>query len=414
MKTKNFFILLFFTFLIIFFSSSTCTATSEISQGPNVSCGSAFLMDNNTTKVLYRKDENKRMFPASTTKILTAIIALENCNLNDVVTASYDAVMSVPEGYTSANIKIGETLTVEQLLDLMMVISANDAANVLAEHVAGSMNSFITMMNTKVYELGLKDTHFTNCFGLHDENHYTTAHDLAYIMRYCLKNTNFRKIAGKASCAIPETNLSGIRSYASTNELIVPDSSNYYQYTTSGKTGFTTEAKECLVSTAYKDNLELINVVLGSDNRFVDSIAIYKYAYSNFSIQNVVHEGDYIHQVTIKNATYTTKELNLLASETIPILIPNSINIAEIVPQITLNNNALIAPIEENSAVGVVSYTVNGITYSSKIVAAHDVQASKIYSYALYGCSGLIFLLLILGVLFVRNKNKKIDEIYFL
>ena len=203
------------------------------------------------------------MYPASTTKIVTAIIALENCELNESVNVSYDAVMSIPDGYSSASLQIGETLTVEQLLQLLLVHSANDAANVLAEHIGGSVESFVSMMNTKANELQLSNTHFTNTFGKHDNNHYTTAEDLATIMKYCIKNETFRKIAGSASCAIPATNKYGTRKYNSTNELILPNSSYYYPNLTCGKTGFTSQAGDCLVSCSYKDNLELICVILG-------------------------------------------------------------------------------------------------------------------------------------------------------
>lgn len=242
-------------------------------------------MEPKTNTVLYSKNENEKVYPASTTKILTAIIVLENCNLNDVVTASYNSVMSIPEGYSTSDIQIGEQLTVEQLLELLLIYSANDAANVLAEFVGGSIDSFVAMMNTKLHDLNLTNSHFTNPYGLNDEAHYTTAYDLAHLMEYCLKNETFRKIAGKASCAIPATNLHAPRSYSSTNELLLVENPNYYPYLITGKTGFTSQAKECLVSSAYKDNLELIGVVLGSDNRFSDTRNLYEYGYSNYSIE---------------------------------------------------------------------------------------------------------------------------------
>ena len=196
-------------------------------ETPEISSKAAFLIDNRTNKVLYSKNENQKMYPASTTKILTAIVVLENCDLNEVLTVSYDAIASIPEGYTIANLQVGEELTVEQLLELLLVHSANDAANVLAIHVGGSITSFVSMMNTKVSDLGLTGSHFTNVYGLHDENHYTTAHDLAFIMKYCLKNESFRKIAGQASCAIPATNKYGTRKYNNTNELIIPKTASY-------------------------------------------------------------------------------------------------------------------------------------------------------------------------------------------
>lgn len=245
MKVKKFFNILLLTFIILFANYSYLFASTS-SNTPSISAKSAILLDSNTNKIIYSQFENEKMYPASTTKILTSILVIENSNLDDVVTASYDAIMSIPEGYSTANIQIGEQLTVEQLLELLLVHSANDAANVLAEYVGGSIDSFVTMMNTKIHELNLNNSNFTNTYGKDDENHYTTAYDLAFIMKYCLKNDTFRKIAGQASCAIPATNKSDSRTYSSTNELIIPKSNYYYNYLTTGKTGYTSRCQRML------------------------------------------------------------------------------------------------------------------------------------------------------------------------
>ena len=223
------------------------------SESPDITAGAALLMDSKTSKILYSKNENEKMYPASTTKIMTAILTIENCNLDDIVTVPYDAIATIPSGYSIAALQTGEQLTVNQLLQLMMVHSANDAANVLAFHVAGSIESFATMMNTKVAELGLEHTHFLNPSGMHNEDHYTTAYDLAKLMQYCMKNSTFRTIAGLKFCTVPATNKYGERIFTSTNELLtLVDNRNvasnyYYKYAIAGKTGYTTEAKNCLV-----------------------------------------------------------------------------------------------------------------------------------------------------------------------
>ena len=354
----------------------TYVLANNTNSGPDINAESALLIDNKTNKVLYSKDMNRKMFPASTTKILTAILVLENHSLDEKVTASYNAVMTIPSGYSTASIQIDEVLTVEQLLELLLVHSANDAANVLAEYTGGSIDSFVAMMNTKINELGLSDTHFTNPYGLQDNNHYTTAHDLAIIMQYCLKNDDFRKIAGQASCAIPSTNKSEPRKYSSTNELLIAGNSNYYPNLIAGKTGYTSEAGECLVSAAYNDNLELVGVILNSNNRFKDTRSLYNYGYTNFSIKNIVNEKDIITNVEVKNATKDTKNLNLLVSEDIPVLANNSDDLSKIEPQITLNSD-IKAPIEDGQVLGKVSYSVNGITYSTDLIAANNVEKSN-------------------------------------
>lgn len=376
----------------------TYVLANNTNSGPDINAESALLIDNKTNKVLYSKDMNRKMFPASTTKILTAILVLENHSLDEKVTASYNAVMTIPSGYSTASIQIDEVLTVEQLLELLLVHSANDAANVLAEYTGGSIDSFVAMMNTKINELGLSDTHFTNPYGLQDNNHYTTAHDLAIIMQYCLKNDDFRKIAGQASCAIPSTNKSEPRKYSSTNELLIAGNSNYYPNLIAGKTGYTSEAGECLVSAAYNDNLELVNVILNSNNRFKDTRSLYNYGYTNFSIKNIVNEKDIITNVEVKNATKDTKNLNLLVSEDIPVLANNSDDLSKIEPQITLNSD-IKAPIEDGQVLGKVSYSVNGITYSTDLIAANNVEKSNFVLYCLYGLGILILILIIYKII---------------
>ena len=154
---KKIFVLIILIIFLIFNFSFVSAADSNVQ--PSLVSEAAILMDNKTNKILYSKNENKKMYPASTTKIMTAILTIENCVLNDNVTASYDAVTSIPDGYSTAYIQVGETLTVEQLLQLLLVHSANDAANVLAEYVGGSIDSFVTMMNTKAHDLNLTGSH---------------------------------------------------------------------------------------------------------------------------------------------------------------------------------------------------------------------------------------------------------------
>lgn len=400
MKIKKIFTILI-TFTIILFTNYYSLANNTI----ELNASSALLIDNRTNKILYNKDANKRLFPASTTKIVTAIIVLENHFLNEEVTASYDAVMTIPSGYSTANIQIGEILTVEQLLELLLVHSANDSANVLAEYAGGSIDSFVSMMNTKVNELGLTDTHFTNPYGLQEDNHYTTSHDLAVIMQYCLKNETFRKISGQASCAIPATNKSEPRKYSSTNELLIAGNRNYYPYLIAGKTGYTSKAGGCLVSVAYNNNLELISVILNSNDRFGDTKKLFNYGYSNFSLKNIVNEDDIITSTNVKNAKKNSQNLDLKVTENVPVLVNNNDNLESISPQIEINSN-IEAPIEEGQNLGKVSYTVNGVTYSTNLVASQNVEKSEVLTYLFYGF-GIIILILLTYRIFASNKHKK-------
>lgn len=405
MKIKKLYVLLIILILILLNPIITFANTEE----PDLTAKAAILIDNRTKKVIYSKNADEKMYPASTTKILTAILAIEYCDLDDVVTASYDAITSIPAGYETANIQIGEELTVEQLIQLLLVHSANDAANVLAEYVGGSVDSFSAIMNTKANELGLTNSHFTNAYGKHDDNHYTTARDLSTILQYCLKNDSFRKLAGSASCAIPATNKYGARSYSSTNQLLISGSKYYYQYLTVGKTGFTSQAKGCLVSAAYKNDLELICVVLGCNtstpNRFTDTKDLYEYGYNNYSVENIAHQNDVATQIKISNGSKDTKHLDLLISEDIPALIKNSETNNEFIPEITLNEK-ISAPIEEGTILGKIKYTIDGVEYTTNLVASHNVEKSKMLTYILY-VVGIIIFIRILYLILSPNKNKK-------
>lgn len=389
--------------ILLVFNFSYVSAEEE---DINLSTGAAILIDNKTNKVLYSKNENEKMYPASTTKIMTAILTIENCNLDDVVTASYDAVMSIPDGFSSANIKIGEQLTVEQLLQMLLVHSANDAANILAEHIGGSIDSFISMMNTKLNELNLQGSHFTNSYGKHDEAHYTTAHDLAFLMQYCLKNDTFRKTAGSASCAIPATNKSSGRLYNSTNELLISNNRNYYKYLTSGKTGYTSQAKECLVSSAYKDDLELIGVVLGSSNRFGETKQLYEYGFSNYLIKNIMNQNDIATQIEVSNGTKDTRNLELILKDSITALITIQEQNSKFEPEIILNNK-ISAPITENDVLGQIKYSIGGVEYTTDLIASHNVEKSMFLSYVLYIGITFIILFVCYELLFSNKKKRK-------
>lgn len=414
MKFKKFFIILIILFSIMY--SSCCYATEDL----DISAGAAILIDSSTEKILYSKNENEKMYPASTTKIMTAILTIENCNLDDTVTVPYEAIASIPSGYAIAALQSGEQLTVYQLLQVMMVYSANDAANVLAYHVSGSIDNFANLMNNKVEELGLKNTHFMNPSGKHDKDHYTTAYDLAMIMKYCMKNSTFRTLAGLKSCIIPSTNKYNERILTSTSyDLFTVDnrdvSSNYYyKYAIAAKTGYTTEAKNCLVSVANKDGLELISVVLSVgiypynlSGKFIETKKLFNYGYENYTTKKIRDKNAIATQIEINNATKETKNLDLLVSDDITALINQSDLDTDFSPEITVNEN-LLAPIAQGQKVGKISYQIDGITYTSDLIASHNVEKSSFLILIIH----ILLICLILYVLFKflfndKNKRKK-------
>lgn len=261
---------------------------------------SAILIESKTGKVLYEKDMHARKYPASTTKILTAILAIEKCDLNETQMASNAAVNSIKAGYSTANIQVGETFTVGELLNVMMIHSANEAANILAEHISGSMSEFAKLMNEKAKEIGCLDTNFVNANGAHDENHYSTAYDMAMIARYCMKNETFRNLVTTMECSLPNTELwQEPRVYRNTNSLLLSDNKYYYPYCNGIKTGFTTPAKNCLISSSNKDGFETIAVVLHAESteeglsaRYLDTINLFEYGYNHYNLDDILEEYD--------------------------------------------------------------------------------------------------------------------------
>lgn len=407
----------FLMFLFIFVFIFNISISYGVSDPPQISAGAAILLDNSSEKIIYSKNESEKMYPASTTKILTAILTIENCNLDDVVTVPYEAVYSIPSGYSVAALQPGEQLTVNQLLQVMMVHSANDAANVLAYHISGSIDSFANLMNKKVTELGLTNTHFTNPSGMHNENHYTTAYDLAIIMKYCMKNTTFRNLSSLKYCTIPATNKYDERVFNTTNELLIYDnrevSSNYYyKYAIAGKTGYTTQAKNCLVSVSNKDDLELICVILSVglypnniSAKFVDTKTLFNYGYNNYTIRKLREKNAIATQIEIGNGTKETRNLDLLISDDITALIPQDDLETEFSPEIQIVDN-LLAPIAQGQVVGKIVYNIDGIEYSSDLIASHSVEKSGFLTLIVQIFLIVLILFLLYKLLFEDYKKK--------
>ena len=411
--------------IIIFISFSLNYKSFCNSTKPELIAESAILMDSASNKVIFSKNSENKMYPASTTKILTAILAIENCNLDDKVTVTYDAISSIPSGYSVASLQVGEILSVKDLLKVLLVHSANDAANVLAFHVSGSIENFSDLMNNKISELGLKNTHFINPSGKHDEKHYTTAHDLALIMQYCMKDSTFRSLMSLKSCTIAPTNKYDERVFSTTNEMLILDnrdveSNYYYKYIIAGKTGYTTEARNCLVSVSNKDGFELISVVLGVglypnnlSGKFLDTKALFSYGYDNYTIKKLNEKNSIVKQIIINNGTKETKNLDLLSSIDITALVKKEDINSEFPFEIQLDEN-LSAPISQNQVVGKLVYNIDGVDYSSDLLASHNVEKNTYF----YLIIQIVLLLMILFVLYKlifteKNKDKNIYRIKY-
>lgn len=413
-------ILLFITLFITLINIYTLSFANEInSTDLAIYSSGAVLMDYQTGKILMQKDMNKKLYPASTTKILTAIIAIENLNLTDSLTASRSAVMAIPSGYSNAGIKAGEVLSVSDLLDMFLIHSANEIGYIFGEQISGSIEKFADLMNQKAIEIGCTNTHFTNPSGIHDINHYSTAYDMALIARYCMNNETFKNIVNKKNCKVSATELyPQERFYKNTNSLL--DSSNkhyYYEYATGIKTGFTTQAKNCLIASASKDGLNLIAVMLGAEatenglsGRYTDAKNLFNYGFENYEKKEFLQSNSIVKKLKIKNATKDTKELNLVAKSSLSTIFNINFDTSSLNPIIEINQN-ISAPISKDAILGKITYTIDGISYSSDLIASSDVIKSNILEILIQIVSAIILLIILSKILhhkyFINKKKKK-------
>lgn len=375
---------------------------------------SAILINKDTGKILYSKNAEQKMYPASTTKILTAIIAIESFSLDKKLTASYESIMSIPAGYSNAAIQVGESLTVRELLEVFLVHSANEAGYILAENISGSISEFSDVMNKKAEEIGCKNTHFTNPSGLHDESHYTTAFDLSLIAKYCMNNETFRSFVSMASCTIDATDKYEERYFKNTNEMLNNKSQYYNENIIGIKTGYTSQAKNCLIAGLKKDDVELISVVLGApalagenslSGKYTDTQTLFDYGIQNFSYKNIASRGRVMDQVEVKHATEDTKNLDLIIESDINTFINNSIDVETLKPEITINDN-ITAPISASDVLGTITYNIDGTTYISNLIAKNDVTANTYFENFLKLAFAIVILIIVFELMYSkRNKS---------
>lgn len=277
-------IVLFIAAMMVLFSCipDRAKAIGQEKEMNGISAQSAILMEQRSGRVLFEKDAHTKRRIASITKIMTAILAIESGNMNDTVTVSARAVHT--EG-SSIYLKEGEKIKLRHLVYGLMLRSGNDAAVAIAEHVGGSVEGFVFLMNQKAAEIGMRNTHFANPHGLDDsENHYSTAYDMALLMQYAMKNKEFRKISGTEVYRAPAApGEDWDRVWRNKNKLLT----SLYEYCTGGKTGYTKRAKRTLVTTASKGGLDLIAVTLDAPDDWNDHIAMYEYGFNHYMMAKV-------------------------------------------------------------------------------------------------------------------------------
>lgn len=288
-------------------------------EGPAITAKSAVLLDAGTGTILYAKNIHDKMYPASTTKMLTCLLAAENLDLKDTITFSESAIAAVPADGSNIGMSVGETITVEEALYGLMVGSANECANALAEKTAGSIDAFVDMMNEKATELGCSDSHFVNTNGLYDDNHYTSAYDLSMIGRAFFDNKVCLQIGNCASYHFQATSTQP-DDFTLTNKHALITGQVPYTGIIGGKTGYTSQAHENLVTGCERGDMKLICVVMREDDpaQFEDTATLFDYGYENFSLQSV-EQGDGL--PASDGISFLTEGKDLLGSGT-PALTP--------------------------------------------------------------------------------------------
>ena len=395
MKTKRF--LALFLVLILSFCLVPPALADEpaLPKEPDINCQAALLVDYNTGLPLYAKNEHQEMYPASLTKIMTALLVLEavdsgKLSLTDSLTASRSAMTTgLDEDGSSAGIQEGEIMTVEQYLTCMLVVSANEACNVLAEAVSGSVSAFVDAMNAKAQALGCENTHFVNASGLHDPQHYTSAWDLYLITRAAMEHEDFMRICDTGKAVIPATNLSEERILHTTNYLIdVWRSRGYINADAHGiKTGSTDAAGHCLVSSAIRGSLHFVSVALGGERKtledgeirtysFYDTNQLFKWAFENFSYQTIAMETEEIQEVPVELSK--TDHVTVHPAGDAEVLLPKTLSPDLLERDVELQSS-VDAPVSAGQKLGTMTLGYDGTTYATlDLVSSFDVEASRL------------------------------------
>ena len=293
----------------------------------------AIVMDVDSGAILYEQNMDVVHYPASITKVLTALVALENSELDEIVTFSSDAVYNCESGSSSIARDVGEQMTMEQCLYGMMLESANECAYAIGEHVAGgSISDFVDMMNAKAKELGCTSTHFNNSNGLPDEDHYTTAHDMALIARAAYQNEEFQTIVGTKSYTIPPTNIHSDPTPLNNHHAMLnfyKTSKYLYDYCVGGKTGYTDVANSTLVTYAKKDGMTLVCVIMNatSPNHYIDTTNLFNYCFDNFTVYNVSENADLFTDIAAKDTGLLSTDIDLLkVGENGSVILPTTVD----------------------------------------------------------------------------------------
>lgn len=374
---------------------SFAQSTSKYSPPFETTAQGVYLINTDTDEVIYEKNSTQKMYPASTTKIMTAILAIEmidDLSQAQVTMKSYiqdEMYLKNKEygGISLGGFLKGETITMDKLLYAALLPSANEAAMMIADYVGdGSIDYFIELMNNKAKEIGAVNTHFTNPHGLHDPDHYTTPYDLYLIARYAMKNPVFVKIVNTISFDGGPTNLHDSLLWHTTNSMIKPSSKYYSNYISGIKTGTTDEAGRCFVSQASKDGYNYMMVIMGAPmdmedelSNFFETKRLYQWVFDTFKVKTIKEKGEIMSETGLRLTKDNKKDhLKLMSGERLSALIPDDIDVTSVT--VTTEIPKMVnAPVKKGDHIGFASFILAGENIGRiPLVAAENVEASTI------------------------------------
>ncbi len=382
---KRISLLLVLIFLFTCIVAPTKASAYEIS-GFELAAETAMLYNLDTDSVIYSKNADEVRYPASLTKIMTAVVVLDNCeDLDKKVTVdSDDLTPLLGTGLTVAELKDGEALTIRQLLYLLLVRSAADASLVLAKEIGGSTDGFVAMMNEKAKELGLNNTAYTNPHGMHDDKHYTTAQDMLILAKYAINLPNFMDISNNARYTLPATNKTGERILATTNMLIDSSTVYYYKYAKSIKTGYTSQAGRCVISTASYNGYNYLCIIMGVENdpynrrEFKDSSNLYRWAFTNFKYCTLVTKDQILGEMPLELAA-EQDFIQLYPEDDFSAIIPIDSDESSILTPVVQISDSVDAPVKAGEVMGYATIIHSGKEIGRvNVVARESVKRSTV------------------------------------
>lgn len=378
-----------FLLLVILLSAVIPLASAETID---INAKAALLIAPEGEVTLYEKNIHEKLYPASLTKIMTALVILKKASLDDVVTVTDEALADFDPDGSNCKLKVGEQMPMRDMLHCILVASANDACSAVAHHISGSEEDFAALMNEEAKALGCENTHFVNSHGLQNPEHYTTAADMYLITREAIKSPEFLEICNTATLKVPATNMSDERVFYTTNHLIsINQRPEYIYHPAKGiKTGHTSDAGYCLVSSAEQNGMYLISVVLGAKKdadtgligSFTETKRLFEWGFSNFEHRTLVKSGEPVTEVKVKLAR-DVDYVKLVNEGSIETLLPKDAKQEDIKRDVKVfDKDGVTAPVAKGDVLGEMTVTYDGREYGKlSLIAANNVERDPVLYY---------------------------------